>query len=135
MPAADSCQRTAGSPGGRTRNLPAGGHQNSCWADTRPPGRRASDQRLHPIPSHRVIETNLLQQGRPAEIHPAWAIMVDRPGKQPNNYGPDFEVWGGSVGRRSTFLIIVDLRTNQLSDALWRSVGSAAAVDDSHAPS
>src|SRR5215467_5763958 len=25
-----ACQRTAGSPGGRTRNLPAGGHQNSC---------------------------------------------------------------------------------------------------------
>lgn len=45
-----------------------------------------------------VIDKNLLHrveyQGRPAEnwaeIHPAWAILVDRPGRQPNNYGPDF---------------------------------------------
>jgi hypothetical protein len=45
-----------------------------------------------------VIDKNLLHrvlfQGRPAEnwaeIHPAWAIAVDRPGRQPNNYGPDF---------------------------------------------
>lgn len=45
-----------------------------------------------------VIDKNLLHrvlyQGRPAEnwaeIHPAWAIRVDRPGTQPNQYGPDF---------------------------------------------
>jgi hypothetical protein len=45
-----------------------------------------------------VIDKNLLHrveyQGRPAEnwaeIHPAWTILVDRPGRQPNNYGPDF---------------------------------------------
>jgi hypothetical protein len=47
-----------------------------------------------------VIDKNLLHrvlyQGRPAEnwaeIHPAWAIRADRPGRpgQPNQFGPDF---------------------------------------------
>ncbi len=47
-----------------------------------------------------VIDTNILHrvlyQGQVAEdwaeIHPAWAIRVDQPGKpgQPNQFGPEF---------------------------------------------
>lgn len=45
-----------------------------------------------------VLDKNILHrvlfQGRPAEnwaeIHPAWAIRVDRHGAQPNQFGPDF---------------------------------------------